>query len=91
MAEARVTEDDATNPILTGDRIYSQVWQPGKKLHFALTGLIDLDGDTRSDMQLARELIELNGGVVDAYVADEGGRRQYRRNHRSHDALSCAG
>ena len=72
MAEARVTEDDATNPILTGDRIYSQVWQPGKQLHFALTGLIDLDGDTRSDMQLARELIELNGGVVDAYVTDEG-------------------
>ncbi len=72
MAEARVTEDDATNPILTGDRIYSQVWQPGKQLHFALTGLIDLDGDTRSDMQLARELIELNGGVVDAYVTDDG-------------------
>jgi hypothetical protein len=72
MAEARVTEDDATNPILTGDRIYSQVWQPGKKLHFALTGLIDIDGDTRSDMQLARELIELNGGEVDAYVTDDG-------------------
>jgi hypothetical protein len=72
MAEARITEDDSTNPILTGDRIYSQVWQPGKKLHFALTGLIDVDGDTRSDMQLARELIELNGGVVDAYVTDDG-------------------
>jgi hypothetical protein len=72
MAEARITDDNSTNPILTGDRIYSQVWQPGKKLHFALTGLIDVDGDTRSDMQLARELIELNGGVVDAYVADDG-------------------
>ena len=33
--------------------------------------LIDIDGDTRSDMQLARELIELNGGVVDAYVTDD--------------------
>jgi hypothetical protein len=41
-------------------------------LHFALTGLIDIDGDTRSDMQLARELIELNGGEVDAYVTDDG-------------------
>jgi hypothetical protein len=72
MAEARVTEDDSTNPILTGDHIYSQVWHLGKKLHFALTGLIDLNGDTRSDMQIARELVELNGGVVDAYVADDG-------------------
>jgi hypothetical protein len=72
MAEARVTEDDPTNPILTGDRIYSQVWHQGKKLHFALTGLIDFDGDTRSDVQLARELIELNGGTIDAYVADDG-------------------
>jgi hypothetical protein len=72
MAEARVTEDDPTNPILTGDQVYSQVWHRGKKLHFALTGLIDVDGDTRSDMQLARELIELNGGEVDAYVADDG-------------------
>ena len=41
MAEARITEDDPTNPILTGDQIYSQVWHRGKKLHFALTGLID--------------------------------------------------
>ena len=39
MAEARITKDDPTNPILTGDNIYSQVWHRGKKLHFALTGV----------------------------------------------------
>ena len=72
MAEARITEDDPTNPILTGDNIYSQVWHRGKKLHFALTGFIDFDGDGQSDMQLARDLIELNGGVVDAYLNDDG-------------------
>ncbi len=72
MAEARVTEDDPTNPILTGDHIYSQVWHRGKKLRFALTGIIDIDGDEQSDMDLARELIELNGGVVDAYVNEQG-------------------
>ncbi len=72
MAEARITKDDPKNPILTGDNIYSQVWHRGKKLHFAMTGVIDFDGDGQSDVQLARELIELNGGVVDAYLGDDG-------------------
>ncbi len=72
MAEARITKDVPTNPILTGDNIYSQVWHRGKKLHFAFTGVIDIDGDGQSDMQLARDLIELNGGIVDAYLKEDG-------------------
>jgi hypothetical protein len=72
MAEAKVTEDDNRNPILTGDNIYSQVWHRGKQLHFALTGFIDIDGDGRSDMKLARELIEMNDGIVDAYLNEDG-------------------
>jgi ParB-like chromosome segregation protein Spo0J len=75
MAEARITKDDPKNPILTGDNIYSQIWHRGKKLHFALTGFIDIDGDGQSDLQLARDLIELNGGIVDAYL-DESGKPQ---------------
>jgi hypothetical protein len=72
MAEARVTEDTPTNPILTGDNIYSPVWHRGKKLRFALTGLVDIDDDGASDLQLARDLITLNGGSVDAYLGDDG-------------------
>jgi hypothetical protein len=72
LAEARITEDTATNPIIPGDQIYSQVWHRGKTLRFALTGIIDFDGDGQSDMQLARDLIELNGGSVDAYVKEDG-------------------
>jgi hypothetical protein len=72
MAEARITDDSATNPILVGDNIYSQVWHRGKQLRFALTGVIDIDGDGNNDMELARELIEMNGGIVDAYVNDDG-------------------
>ncbi len=72
MAEARITRDEPTNPILTGDNIYSQVWHRGKALHFALTGVIDVDGDGKSDLQLARDLIELNGGIVDAYLDETG-------------------
>jgi hypothetical protein len=72
MAEARITYDDPRNPVLTGDQIYSQVWHRGKRLRFALMGIVDMDGDGRNDMKLARDLIELNGGTVDAYVADDG-------------------
>jgi hypothetical protein len=72
MAEARITDDDPRNPILTGDQVYSQVWHRGKMLRFALTGIVDLDGDGRNDMRLARDLIELNGGAVDAYLNDDG-------------------
>jgi hypothetical protein len=72
MAEARITDDNAIDPILTGDHVYSQVWHPGKQLRFALTGFMDIDGDGDSDLQLARDLIELNGGVVDAYLDEEG-------------------
>ncbi|HEX2474779.1 MAG TPA: hypothetical protein VHK01_08540 [Lacipirellulaceae bacterium] len=72
MAEARVTSDEPTNPILAGDLIYSQIWQRGRKLRFALAGIIDIDNDGQSDMQLARELIELNGGIVDMYVKEDG-------------------
>jgi len=72
MAEARITDDDARNPILSGDQIYSQIWHRGKKLRFALTGILDIDDDGRSDLQLARDLVELNGGAVDAYLDDNG-------------------
>lgn len=72
LAEARVTEDDPRNPILTSDQIYSQVWERGKKLRFALTGVIDIDDDRQSDLQLARDLVELNNGAVDSYLSDDG-------------------
>lgn len=72
MAEARINDDNARNPILPGDNIYSQVWQRGKKIHFALTGVLDIDGDGDSDLQQVKDLINLNGGVVDASVDAEG-------------------
>ncbi|MEO1497128.1 MAG: hypothetical protein AAFV43_08265 [Planctomycetota bacterium] len=72
LAEAKITSDDASNPVLPGDQIYSQVWQRGKKLRFALTGLIDLDGDGRSDLQQAKDLIALNGGEIDASLEADG-------------------
>lgn len=73
MAECRVLDDDPRNPILPGDYIYSVAWHQGQPQHFALTGLIDLDGDGRSDLGLAKDLIKLNGGIVDAAPNPETG------------------
>jgi hypothetical protein len=72
LAEARITSDDKRNPILPGDQVFSQVWQRGKQLRFALTGLIDLDGDGMSDLQQAKDLVALNGATVDASLEDDG-------------------
>ena len=67
QAEAHVVDSNYGNPVLSGDVIYTPVWRPGQKRHFALVGLMDVDGDNRGDLELVRNLIITNGGVVDSY------------------------
>ena len=76
-AEARIVDEQPANPIITGDQIFTPLWRPGEHLHFAIVGKIDIDGDKQSDRQRLRELIHLNGGVIDAEV-DEDGKRTGR-------------
>ncbi len=71
-AEARITDETLTNPILTGDKIFSPAWHPGRREHFAVTGFIDIDSDGRSDLDTMLSLIRLNGGTVDAYIDAQG-------------------
>jgi len=73
MAEARITGDQAIRPLMEGDKVYSQVWNRGRQVGFAITGVVDLDGDTRSDIAQLRKIIQLNNGKVDAYPNEEGG------------------
>jgi hypothetical protein len=72
MAEAQITSDDPKNPILTGDRIYSQVWDRGRTVGFAIAGKIDLDKDGQDDLQRLKDIIAANSGRVDA-SPDEAG------------------
>jgi hypothetical protein len=74
LAEARITDDRASDPILPGDKIHTPVWSPGEKRHFALAGFIDLDKDGRSDLARMHTLIKMNGGEVDAPRDAEGKR-----------------
>lgn len=72
LAEARILSDNLSNPIMPGDQVYSPAWHRGKQTHFALGGILDLDGDGKSDLVRAKEIIRLNGGTIDEYVSDEG-------------------
>jgi hypothetical protein len=72
LAQGRIIQEDLHNPIAAGDVIHSPTWQVGNPVRFALTGFMDIDGDSQSDRALIRRLISLNGGVVDAEVDDEG-------------------
>jgi hypothetical protein len=66
LAEARITEDRISDPLLPGDKIYTPVWRPGEQRHFAMAGVMDVDGDGRDNRKLVRDLITMNGGVIDA-------------------------
>ena len=72
LAEARITDDKPGNPIVPGDVVYTPIWAPGKRIHFALAGLLDMDGDGRSDLDRIRNIIAVNGAVVDAYQEPSG-------------------
>ena len=72
MAEARVTSDAIENPILRGDKIYTPLWHRGRRERFALVGVIDIDGDEKSDLAKVKSLIESSGGIVDAVMDDNG-------------------
>ncbi|MEN6458861.1 MAG: hypothetical protein ABFC63_08015 [Thermoguttaceae bacterium] len=72
LAEARVIDDSAKDPILPGDKIHTVLWSPGQQRHFALAGFMDLDGDGRSDLATVVNLIRSNGGVIDAFIPENG-------------------
>ena len=77
LAEAHIVDNELANPIKSGDLIHSPVWDPGRRVRFALVGSIDIDGDGKSDRELVRNLIHRNGGIIDAEV-DEDGKRSGR-------------
>jgi hypothetical protein len=74
LAECRILEDSTKNPILPGDKLFTPAWSPGQRLRFALTGFFDIDGDGRSDREEVRNIILMNGGLIDAEQLEDGKR-----------------
>lgn len=71
-AEARILEEQVTNPIMPGDQIFTPIWSPGTPQRFAIVGMIDLDGDGNDDTEELKALIQGAGGEVAAWVDAEG-------------------
>ena len=68
-AEVRILDDILTDPIMVGDVVYSPIWKPGQKLRFALTAGMHLPGSgIHSGAEAVKQLIEMNGGIVDAWI-----------------------
>ncbi len=74
-AEARILDDKIADPIMVGDKLFTRFWSPGQQIHFALTGIMNVDGDGRNQLNIIRELINHNGGTVDCWL-DEKGHKQ---------------
>lgn len=72
LCEARITDDKPGNPIMPGDLVFTPIWAPGRRVHIALAGFIDLDNDGRSDLDRVRGIITTSGAVVDAYQETTG-------------------
>ncbi len=53
LAEARILEEDYSQPMTDGDPVYTPVWSPGRKHRFAVVGLIYFNG--MNDLRRLRE------------------------------------
>ena len=74
IAEARITDEDLFRPMLVNDVLYTPLWSPGLMERVAFIGLIDLDGDGKSDWDEMKQLLSISGAEVDLYI-DESGKR----------------
>jgi hypothetical protein len=71
-AQCRIVNDKLADPITAGDKVYTPLWSPGQQNHFALTGVMNLDGDGRNQVNVVRGMISEGGGVVDCWLDDDG-------------------
>ena len=72
MAEARVVEEDLYRPIVSGDLIYTPIWDPGRIEKISVIGGIDMDGDGRSDREQFHQMMAVAGCVIDNEVDENG-------------------
>jgi hypothetical protein len=71
-AEARITDDKDSDPIAPGDKIFTPLWAPGEHPHYALAGIMNIDGDGRNAVGTVRNLITANGGQIDCMMDESG-------------------
>ena len=50
LCEAKILEDEMSNPVQKGDLAYTPLWRPGKTIRYALAYNLDIDGDGLEDL-----------------------------------------
>src|SRR5580704_11494193 len=74
MAEARITRQRISDPIVKGDEVYTPLWAPGRKEKFAFVGLFALDNDGVNDRDVLHDLVAASGAEIVDEVDDKGAR-----------------
>ena len=77
MVEARILDDKVSDPIIPGDKIFTPLWSPGEQRHFALAGLMDIDGDGHSDLEPLMNIIQ-SGRRRDRLLHPDNGKDKNR-------------
>jgi len=67
-SQAKATDLNYRNPILTGDKVYSPAWRSGRTVGFALVGSMDFDNNFQDDTEMIKNLIKSSNGRVDAVM-----------------------
>lgn len=70
LSQVRITnvKDRARDPILQGDVLYNPSWNPQLRKHVAITGVVDLTGEGRDNLQEFMRNLERQGIMVDAWL-----------------------
>ncbi|MEM9828828.1 MAG: hypothetical protein AAF958_19740 [Planctomycetota bacterium] len=75
LSKARViAKPEIGNPIISGDKIYSPFWAPGRTVKIALAGKIDIDGDDVADNDAIKGQIRAANAEVVAELTETGQR-----------------
>jgi hypothetical protein len=56
-----------SDPVIVGDKLFNPVWDPERKTHVAISGLIDLSGKKGDGLQEFIQELKKHGVEVDAY------------------------
>ncbi len=74
LAECRIIQEDFDRPIQAGDPVYSPLFEPGATEFFSFMGILDMDGDGKSDRELLHDIITNAGADVEIEIDDQGNR-----------------
>jgi hypothetical protein len=64
----RPRHDPRHDPVVEGDVLINPSWDPNRKKHIALAGIVDVTGDGRDDTEQVIRALERQNVAVDAYL-----------------------